>query len=59
MQNGKVGKGDVFSQENIFIALFASKSLPIIIKIMSRITISRMKVQQHALVRGYYFPQHH
>jgi hypothetical protein len=23
MQNGKVGKGDVFSQENVFIALFA------------------------------------
>jgi sRNA-binding regulator protein Hfq len=23
MQNGKVGKGDVFSQEDVFIALFA------------------------------------
>jgi hypothetical protein len=26
MQNGKMGKGDVFSQENVFIVLFASKS---------------------------------
>jgi hypothetical protein len=25
MQNGKVGKGDVFSQQNIFIALVAQK----------------------------------
>jgi hypothetical protein len=25
MQNGKEGKGNVFSQENIFIALVASK----------------------------------
>jgi hypothetical protein len=25
MQNGKVGKGDVFSQENVFISLVASK----------------------------------
>jgi hypothetical protein len=25
MQNGKVGEGDVFSKENVLIALFASK----------------------------------
>jgi hypothetical protein len=25
MQNGKVGEGDVFSEENVLIALFASK----------------------------------
>jgi hypothetical protein len=59
MQNGKVGKGDVFSQQNIFIALVAQKFWFSIIMITLGITISGMKVQQYVLARGYYFLQYH
>jgi hypothetical protein len=44
MQNGKVGKGDVFSQENVFIALIAQKFGYSVITITLGNTISRMKV---------------
>jgi hypothetical protein len=59
MQNGKVGKGDIFSQENIFIALIAQKFQYSIITIKFGNTISRMKVRQHVLGHGYYFLQYH
>jgi hypothetical protein len=59
MQNGKVGKGDVFSQENVFIALIAQNFWYSVITITLGNTISRMKVRQHVLGRGYYFLQYH
>jgi hypothetical protein len=59
MQNGKVGEGDIFSKENVLIALFALKFRNSSSIITSISTESRMKVRQHIRVRSYHLPQCH